>query len=67
MVTTQLAAKFPRIAFYSHHLEIQIPIDACNSTNILKINIVPQKVYKEIAIWQKNWLCLLFEGIENVY
>lgn len=53
MVITQLAAKFPRIVFYSRHLEIQIPISACNTSKILKIKILLRMVYKEIVIWKK--------------
>lgn len=54
MVITQLAAKFPRIVFYSHHLEIQIPTGAYKTSKILKIKIVPPMVYKEIVIWKKR-------------
>lgn len=60
MVIAQLAAKFPRIVFYSRHLQIQIPIGAHSSSKILKIKIVLQKV-------EKNWFCLLFDTIEDFY
>lgn len=62
MVITQLAAKFPRIVFYSHHLEIQIPTGAYKTSKILKIKIVPRLWFEK-----KDWLCLLLESIENVY
>lgn len=63
MVITQLAAKFPRIVFYSHHLEIQIPTGAYKTSKILKIKIVPRLWFEkkiDFITW-KHRKCLLIK------